>query len=317
MRGITTFAGATRNSSKNNTRITRTLPGAKGDHMRARGGSSLACVAFGLWVWAASAAAPSANASVSVSVEERCGARQLAANDFTANAIVTTEAPDGCTVRWTSPTNPVSGRATVALHYGQPGQVVQLTSEPIQFVPDAQAGFVATRHFPKDVLGSKSFVTVLVTSSEEILQWTAWTVRATPLPPEPPPAANQSLDIIVGAVHVDTSRGPFPPSRQAEGAVWAPVRPEIASYELDGDDTGSPGIHVSIANAWTPTDLAASSVKEAMTRRGEDLAGITTHQVKLNGLGGIRTASLLQRHHDLDGRECPPARGTQPQALCP
>lgn len=239
-----------------------------------------------------------AGASVTVSVEDNCGSGQLAQNDFTANAIVTTAAPQGCTVRWVSPTAPVSGHTKITLYYGQPGQLTKLHTAPIEFTADAGGSFVASRRFSKEELGSQSFVTVLATSKDEILQWTAWTVRATPIPAEPEPAANQSLDIVVGAVHLDTSRGPFPPSRQAEGTVWAAARREAVGFELDGDDTGAPGIHVTISNSWSPTDVGVASIKEAVGRRIDQIAGITSGQVKLNGLEWQETQPDLVRYED-------------------
>lgn len=237
-------------------------------------------------------------ASVSVSVDQNCSARNLEAGDFTANAIVPASEADGCTLTWTSAENPVTGNTTVTLFHGQPGQVVDLASEPLRFAPDPQAGFIATRRFSREALGSQSFVTVLLTSGGEVLQWTAWTVRTAALPPQPPPAANQSLDVRLGALHLENARGRFPRAAQAEGVVWKAVGEEALGYDLDGGDTGSPGVHVSVSNAWTPTDVAAASVREALHERVESIAGITNHQVKLGDLEWIETSPELVRYQD-------------------
>jgi hypothetical protein len=248
----------------------------------------IACLAWALSPWV--------RASVTVSVDDLCSQKHLSANDFTANAIVPAAGADGCTVRWTSPTNPMSDRTAIRLYYGQPGQVVQLASEPIQFAPDAQSGFSATRRFTRDELGLHSFITVLVTSTSEILQWTAWTVRATAFPPEPPPSANQSLDIRLGALHLDTARGPFPPSSQADGVVWQAVGEEAVGYELDGDDTGSPAIHVSVSDSWTPTDVGASSIKEALAQRIQKVVEIRNHEVHFNDMQWTETEPEVIRY---------------------
>jgi hypothetical protein len=230
-----------------------------------------------------------ARASVEVAVEEMCSETHLATNDFTARAIVPASDSDGCELRWFSSTNPVSGNTTIYLYYGQPNETVELAREEISFAPDPSGGFAAVRRFSKRDLGTQGFVTVLVTSRDELLRWTSWTVRGKALPGDPPPAASLSVDIRLSALHLETARGHFPRSRQAEGVVWQAVGEEAIDYDLDGPSTGSPNIHVVVSNAWTPTDLAPSSVKEALAAQLDRVAGIANHEVKFDDLSWIET----------------------------
>lgn len=263
-----------------------------------RKGAARAWTATLLTAALAFALKPEAHASVTASLDETCDSQHLEANDFTANAIVPASGSDGCTVRWISPTQPAPRNTAVLLYFGQPGQVVQLATEPIQFLPDTQFGFIAQRHFSKIELGTQSFVTVLVTSQDEILQWTPWTVRASSLPPELPPAANLSLDIRLGALHLDNARGAFPPSRQAEGVVWQAVGEEDARYQLDGEGTGSPAIRIGVSDSWTPADLGASSIQEALRAKIDQAVDLTGREVKFDDLHWTESRPELVRYED-------------------
>lgn len=230
-------------------------------------------------------------ASVQVDVEEACGAYRVQQLDFTAQAIVPAADKDTCRTDWFSPANPVGTRTTVELYYGQPGEVAELAKEKIEFKPDPRrGGFVAQRNFSKRELGSQTFVTVLVTSKKEVLQWTSWTIRDGTLPPDLPPAGNLSVDVRLTALHLSTSRGQFPRSRQAEGTVWKLADEEAVAYELDGEDTGSPGLHVSVSDAWTPSDLSPSSIKDRLVELLNDVADVRTHHVSFRGLEWSETS---------------------------
>lgn len=197
----------------------------------------------------------------------------LAGADVTATCSAGCARPDGVkavnllfredpgadvTLTWEGAGDPAPKDGAVVLYAGKPTDVTERGA--IGFAP-AGSGWRASRTFTASALGEGTFLTVLVTrkgSDERILDWRAWRlVTRADLERRrkvPDPGSDLPLTVRPALLQARAGSRSLPPSEGGDRAPWwsfADLEGIHSDLDLDGDNTGIPGLGVQVSHPWS------------------------------------------------------------------
>lgn len=213
------------------------------------------------------------------------------------NLLMRKDASSPLTIAWTTNSDPAVGGREVLLYAGNPATQDNIPARgALEFRQEAGA-WRATRQFPPAELGRGTFLAVVTTrekgsgedpwgKSEHILDWRAFrllTVAEAEVRLQgPPPGSGWSITVAPALLSAKSGHGVLPRSQGGDQAVWWSFlgsEGNTADLDLDGEDSGIPGLGVQVSAPWHTS--AGEDWKKSVL---DHLTGVEGHTIRFDGI---------------------------------
>jgi hypothetical protein len=186
------------------------------------------------------------------------GCDPVPSTDRSVNRLIVRNDAESIVLRWETGLTPDPKRPYLLLA-GNPVEQDNLRRlGELKFSPDA-GSHVATHAFPRAQIGHDTYIVALIRqggNSSEIADWRVFHVRQASEPMVEPLSVRIRQGYYVDAeaeyMQVTSGRGELPVSTGGVGKVWWPIPTSYArqDIDIDGADTGVPGISILISPTW-------------------------------------------------------------------
>jgi hypothetical protein len=242
------------------------------------------------------AAAPLRAADLQVS----CGGCEPSGENRSLNLLLRRDRSVPITLTWSSATDPGAGKRTLLLYAGNPvqGDALQRRGE-LGFRSEGGA-WKASADFRAEELGGGTFLAVVTSrprgegeradgENETIVDWRAFRLLTEEERKRkeagPKAGSGWSVDVVPALLKAQSGHGDLPRNLGGDPAVWwslSEAEGNTADLDLDGEDTGLPGIGVQVSSPWH--SRAGEDWKAKVL---EGLKGVEGHEVHFGGLEWI------------------------------